>query len=218
MLICGKCGRKRLQREPYMNISLPLAKELMLQPEGCIQSPFATKLPPCKASLSLLSCLEHFTTPEALVDPVFCVDCGEKTPTLKQHTFAKLSRVVCFHLKRFDFQTNKKITEPVTFPTSLNMGSYLPGWREVIQGDIDSLSDLARLNPREDESVTPLVMYDLFATIEHTGSLNQGHYVSNVKINGKWYHCNDSIVSHTVEANVMNSENVYMLFYTRRNI
>jgi len=205
--------------EPYLNISLPLTKERILQPGIENKTPIADETTPYSAKLSLFSCLQHFTTPESLIDPVFCEDCGMKTPTLKQHTFAKLSRVLCFHLKRFDFQTKKKITEPVSFPITLNMGSYLPGWCEVIQGDTDTLSDIARMEPREDASVmsvAPVVIYDLHATIEHTGSLNQGHYVSNAKINGKWYNCNDSFVSHAYETNVLKSENAYMLYYSRR--
>jgi ubiquitin carboxyl-terminal hydrolase 22/27/51 len=143
-----------------------------------------------------------------------------KTPTWKQHTFAKLPRVLCFHLKRFDFLKKKKITDPVGFPVSVNMGTFLPGWTEVIQGDTHSLSNwsmmLERQNDTDVSATAPLVMYDLYATIDHTGSLNQGHYVSNVKVNGKWYNCNDSFVSHMDEAAILKSENVYMLFYSRR--
>ena len=102
------------------------------------------------------------------------------------------------------------------------MGSYLPGWVELVQGDnTSSLSDVSTLEPRDDVglmSTVPVVMYDLFATIDHTGSLNQGHYVSNVKINGRWYNCNDSFVSHTDEIAVLKSENAYMLFYSQRRV
>ena len=43
-------------------------------------------------------------------------------------TFAKLPRILCLHLKRFDALTNKKITNPVSFPVELDMGPHLPHW------------------------------------------------------------------------------------------
>jgi len=79
--------------------------------------------------ITLQNCLEQFTEPEVLADPVMCPSCGIKTPTQKQHTFAKLPKVLCLHLKRFDASnTNKKITDPVTFPRELEMGDFLPHW------------------------------------------------------------------------------------------
>ena len=205
--------------EPYLNISLPLAKEMYLKHLNNDENLTDGGSTDQEAKLNLFSCLKHFTIPEALIDQVYCEECGMKTPTLKQHTFATLPQVLCLHLKRFNFLTKKKIIEPVVFPESLNMGSYLPGWCEVIQGD--SLSDVSPSRLRDDASVansSPVSMYDLFATIDHTGTLNQGHYLSNVKIKDKWYTCNDSFVSHIDKAFVLQSENAYMLFYSRRKI
>jgi ubiquitin C-terminal hydrolase len=72
---------------------------------------------------------EHFTAPESLSDPVDCPSCRRKTPTKKQHTFAKLPKVLCLHLKRFDAATNNKIDDFVSFPASgLDMGRMLPHW------------------------------------------------------------------------------------------
>ena len=67
---------------------------------------------------------------------------------------------------------------------------------------------------------SPQVLYDLFATINHSGTLHQGHYISNVKVNRKWYHCNDVFISEAGDGNgekeVLESEGAYMLFYMRR--
>ena len=41
----------------------------------------------------------------------------------------------------------------------------------------------------------PQLLYDLCATIDHSGTLHQGHYVSNVKVEDQWYHCNDSFIT-----------------------
>ena len=64
------------------------------------------------------------------------------------------------------------------------------------------------------------VLYDMFATINHSGTLHQGHYISNVKVNRKWYHCNDVFKGEAGDGNgekeVLESEGAYMLFYMRR--
>ena len=112
VLICGKCGHKRSQPEPFLNVSLSLAKEVVRY-----------------AKLRLETCLEHFTKPKDLADPVHCPSCDAKTRTRKQHTFEVLTRVLCLHLKRFDNAANKKITDRVTFPAEdLDMGLHLPHW------------------------------------------------------------------------------------------
>lgn len=60
-------------------------------------------------------------------------------------------------------------------------------------------------------------MYDICGTIDHSGTLYQGHYVSNVKIGTKnWYRCNDAFISETSEEEVLRSNEVYMMFYIRR--
>jgi ubiquitin C-terminal hydrolase len=75
------------------------------------------------------TCLEHFTSAEKLADRVDCPSCKKKTQTKKQHTFSKLPRVLCVHLKRFHPALNKKIDDFVAFPAwGLNMGPHLPHW------------------------------------------------------------------------------------------
>lgn len=63
-------------------------------------------------------------------------------------------------------------------------------------------------------------MYDLFGTVNHEGSLNQGHYIANVKCGNTWYSCNDAFISLAGkgdgEAEVMSSAGAYMIFYIRR--
>jgi len=65
---------------------------------------------------------------------------------------------------------------------------------------------------------SPKVLYDLFGIINHSGSLHQGHYIATVKVENRWYHCNDSFISYageTVEESEVNG--AYMLFYIRRD-
>jgi ubiquitin C-terminal hydrolase len=150
VLICEVCGCRRSQSEPFINVSLPIFKDRsnlttfpitptcnsigdpqsLHQQQYSNSSSYSTSSRVTRsAKLSLHSCLEQFTTPERLADTVHCYWCNEKTSTLKQHTFSKLPKVLCLHLKRFDARNNKKINDPVTFPIKgLNMGPHLPQW------------------------------------------------------------------------------------------
>jgi ubiquitin carboxyl-terminal hydrolase 22/27/51 len=71
-------------------------------------------------------------------------------------------------------------------------------------------------NASDDNGTSPLVLYDLFGTANHTGTLHQGHYVANVKVGSDWYHCNDQMVSRYDENDVLCSEGAYVLFYIRQ--
>ena len=123
VLVCEECGIKRTRTEQFLNISLPLAKEFSSTTE------VGTRSSPRRGRISIEICLEHFTHPEALSDTVHCPSCNAKTKTLKQHTFSKLPKVLCLHLKRFDAASNKKITDFVSFPAyGLDMGKHLPHW------------------------------------------------------------------------------------------
>ena len=108
--------------ETFLNVSLPLSKNLQ-------EKTAAGARGSNKVKMSLERCLEHFTAPESLSDPVDCPQCMKKTSTKKQHTFAKLPKVFCIHLKRFDAAKNRKIGDFVSFPgVGLNMGRFFPHW------------------------------------------------------------------------------------------
>jgi len=55
--------------------------------------------------------------------------------------------------------------------------------------------------------------YVLYGMSKHSGSLNGGHYIGDVKNtdNNKWYNCNDSHVSSTTASS--SSSSAYVLFY-----
>ena len=95
------------------------------------------------------------------------------------------------------------------------MGPYVPHWREVEQTDV-----MGCPVAEDTTATTPIILYDLVGTINHSGTLYQGHYVSNVKVDGQWYSCNDAEVHRLSEENaekyVLKSEDAYMLFYIRR--
>ena len=195
--ICQECGCKRSMSEAFLNVSLPLSKHT--------DSPSRYD----KGKISVERCLKQFTHPESLGDPVDCPTCKTKTRTRKQHTFGRLPKILCLHLKRFDAAKNRKITDFVSFPArGLDMGPFLPQWAEVMQGKDDVLPD--------ENGTSPQVNFDLFATLNHTGSLSQGHYVANVLVGDSWFYCNDSGVFDTSEEDVTKRDGAYVLFYIRR--
>jgi ubiquitin C-terminal hydrolase len=81
------------------------------------------------------------------------------------------------------------------------------------------VSSLLAIESQKVQTADPKIMYELFATVNHIGSMQSGHYVANVKVNDKWYHCNDAHVSlagpDDGEAAMLKSEGAYILFYTR---
>jgi len=189
-----------------MSISLPLSKE--------VQIVAAAGSAGVKEKLSVELCLRHFTMPEMLSDLVHCSLCGKKTPTKKQHVVSKLPKILCLHLKRFDAAQNKKIEDFVSFPSrGLNMGPYLPHWCEVSRVPTVDGSPF-------NEASMPQIAYDLFGTVNHYGNLQSGHYVNNIKVKDKWFHCNDAHVAYAGvgngEAEVLKSQGAYLLFYSRR--
>jgi ubiquitin carboxyl-terminal hydrolase 22/27/51 len=64
------------------------------------------------------------------------------------------------------------------------------------------------------------VFYDLYGTVNHIGTMQSGHYVTNVKVDNVWYHCNDAHVSKAGvgdgEKEVVANGGAYVLFYMRR--
>ena len=69
--------------------------------------------------------------------------------------------------------------------------------------------------PTDASATAPDVLYDLFGMVTHYGTLQSGHYVANVRVQEKWYHCNDSHVSHAEEDDVLQNK-AYLLFYAKR--
>lgn len=202
ILLCNECRCKRSQYEPFVNISLPINRY-----ETHITDQITNQL-------SIPQCLDNFTESESLTDAVYCDYCRKNTTMMKQDTFAELPTILCLHLKRFDATNNKKIDIPISLPPCLHMGSYLPQWRELDQAPLISESETNALRP----DTQPLYFYDLYATINHTGTLSQeGHYHANVKVNDKWYGCNDSHIRLlSSEYDVLHSNQAYIIFYMRR--
>ncbi len=90
------------------------------------------------------------------------------------------------------------------------MGKYLAQWCEVTSLPSSEIGTVAE----------PQIYYDLFGTVNHVGTMQSGHYVTNAKVNDRWCHFNDAHVSLAggdgSEETVVKNAGAYILFYVRR--
>ncbi|KAJ7986997.1 hypothetical protein DPEC_G00334190 [Dallia pectoralis] len=129
-----------------------------------------------------------------------CPDCNSLQAS-KREQFHTLPRVLVLHLKRFGhglWGVDKQKT-PLLIPPQLSLstlcGDTVPPQQAV---------ERALSPPGQDKDST---LY------------SSGHYISDVLgANGKWLHCNDSMVSVTSQASVLRSRarSAYLLFYVYR--
>ena len=115
-----------------------------------------------------------------------------------------LPQVMCFHLKRFEFNTRgrqSRIGKNIQFPFVLDMGEFM----DYSKGTKCATNRLK-------------TTYELFALVVHVGSsCSSCHYLAYVKRGGQWYKANDSHVRSVNESHV-GKMNPYMLFYQQRAV
>lgn len=146
-------------------------------------------------SVSLEECLEFTCKEKGLgeEDLWLCPLCKEDVESSKKMTLYRLPRTLLIHLKRFHESSYlpTKTDKMITFPLfSLNLSAF---------------SDLP--NP-------PL--YDLYAVIEHSGSLSYGHYTAQCKDEEGWARYDDDQVIVMREQEVV-TQHAYVLFYRARD-
>ena len=83
----------------------------------------------------------------------------------------------------------------------------------MINGELDKIN--IKSEPFSTIDITILEeieKYQVFATVEHVGEqLYQGHYVSYLSQNNKWFLCNDQIITQLNEGDESATKNVYIL-------
>ena len=67
-----------------------------------------------------------------------------------------------------------------------------------------------------DDEVSFTNKYCLFATINHSGGLDRGHYWTFIKdaLSKQWFSCNDKVVLHVNEKTLCNSSS-HVLFHLK---
>ena len=123
----------------------------------------------------------------------FCNACAAYRSAYIEHSFSKLGQYLIVHLKRFTQQDN------------------------VFRKNIQKVFCTPNITvPVVDSDVTTRIKYQLLGTVNHTGTLDRGHYTAFIKpkTSSKWSFCNDAAVLSSVEASVNNTSS-YICFYER---
>uniref|UniRef100_T1J592 ubiquitinyl hydrolase 1 n=1 Tax=Strigamia maritima TaxID=126957 RepID=T1J592_STRMM len=162
-----------------------------------------------RANITLEQCLQLFTEPEELTpdEAWYCPRCKEHREATKQMSLWRLPPILIVQLKRFSFKNlilRDKIDKTVEFPTRhLDLTPYHCG-------------------PLEADNQPPI--YDLYAVINHHGTILGGHYTAFARLVSQnntrrsdvdWRLFDDSRVSFVDESRVMTTAG-YVLFYRRR--
>lgn len=143
--------------------------------------------------VSLRHCLEAFVDEEKLAGderPV-CDRCKVRTVCTKSLSIVRLPQILVLHLKRFTGERYRtKLNTEVEFP--------------------EKGLDLSICCPKG----MPCCVYDLYAVINHTGTVYSGHYTASCKhpVSGAWRRFDDHRVSPTSSMSLVSS-GAYVLFY-----
>ncbi|KAJ6796036.1 ubiquitin carboxyl-terminal hydrolase 22-like [Iris pallida] len=221
---CTICGFTSTTYDPCVDISLDLdsvqnSTKVAPSKSGAGNSDTVSMLSSQSYGISTLTgCLDRFTKPERLGsdEKFFCQQCQVKQESLKQMSIRKLPLVACFHIKRFEHSSTRKMSRKIDrylqFPFFLDMARYLSS--AILRSrygnriytfdsdDFDAVSETAS-------------EFELFAVITHSGNLEAGHYITYLRLNNQWYRCNDSWITHVTE-NMVRSSQAYMLFYVKK--
>ncbi|KAG6740971.1 hypothetical protein POTOM_056443 [Populus tomentosa] len=224
-VMCTACGFTSTKYDPCVDISLDLepylgssAKSMSLKTHSCNGEVDCTNSSQNGGISTLIGCLDRFTRPERLGSDqkFFCQQCQVRQESLKQMSIRKLPLVSCFHIKRFEHSSIRKMSRKVDrylqFPFSLDMAPYLSS--SILRSRFGN-----RIFPFDgDEADASNEMsseFELFAVVTHTGKLDSGHYVTYLRLSNQWYKCDDSWITQ-VNENIVRAAQGYMMFYVQK--
>jgi len=210
-VICTVCGNSSPTLEKFYDVSLDV------EPNESTNSN--------NNNNGLYECLARFTEPEALGCKLFCSICRKKEEATKAMSIKSIPAIVSFHFKRFEQSFVKvrrsdlvKIDTPVQFPVdALDLTQFRTGARGLTT---NRTTNSQQLNPTQNEA-----LYDLFAVVNHTGTIDTGHYTTLVRKDGDWFRCDDDkiqkvkspgIIVSDGGAKVIKSKEAYLCFYAAR--
>ena len=144
---------------------------------------------------NIQSSLNVFLAPDILNEEnlFYCHVCKSHEPALVTHQFTSLGKFLIMQTKRFISSGSRfvKHLQKIICTPNLSIPLFNNGQNETIN-------------------------FKLLGTINHTGSLERGHYTAYIKMphKNKWLHCNDTAVIPTNEEN-LNNESSYLYFYEK---
>ena len=148
-----------------------------------------------KSSLHKFLSVEELT----LENKWFCPVCNVHTASHKETTLVKCPTVLIFHLNRFLTNEGQVLKDDRNFRC----------FSESPSKDL-----LVTITNEHDVSFNN--RYSLMASINHSGSINNGHYWAIIKDSKKnrWLSCNDRMVD-IVDESTLNNKTCYILFFIR---
>uniref|UniRef100_A0A4W3K3W9 ubiquitinyl hydrolase 1 n=1 Tax=Callorhinchus milii TaxID=7868 RepID=A0A4W3K3W9_CALMI len=152
---------------------------------------------PPDSRCSIQDCLRLFFKEEILSssDQPYCSFCGRKRDQSESIQMLKAPDIIIIHLKRFesDDHGNRKLTSTVSFPLEdLDLSQY---------------------------TTTPSAQhlkYHLYAVVNHTGSLDSGHYTAYCKnpVTQRWHEFNDMKVTDICEQKIQSPATINSFPYS----
>ena len=128
-----------------------------------------------------------------------CANCDAQTSFIKDFKMLSCGSVVIFNLERFSHRNGQIIRNP---------------------SPVQCLEDISMpFSPSLDDSLVVSFRnkYSLVASVNHSGTLSNGHYTAFIKdpSSQRWLHCNDRCVAFCNADKVVNSTS-YVFLYTRK--
>ena len=142
-------------------------------------------------SNSIQESIDSFLNPEDLngSNMYFCNSCSSLQPAILEHEFSDIGSCVIIQLKRF-----------VHF-------------RSSVSKDIKAVScnNQIRIPIVVDTDIISHKNFKLVASINHSGSLERGHYTALINSCSSWFHYNDAAVIKSKQS--VPADLCYILFY-----
>ena len=141
-------------------------------------------------SMSIQTSIDLFLNSEVLTNDnmYFCKFCDSLQPAILEHKFCQLGHYLIIQLKRFSNGLIKDIQHVISSPVLF------------VPVSVDSEIKLKR-------------KFVLKGVINHTGTMNRGHYTAYINLlSSGWHHCNDSAVIPW-KKDFTSSSSSYILFY-----
>ena len=154
-----------------------------------------------QVSTDIQTSLKQFLSPEILSsgNKWFCPSCKTLSESTRETCVMNSAPILAIQLCRFSNQGGQLVKDETLV--------------SCIQSQVSQY--LTVLITIEDE-VSFINKYSLIATINHSGTLNRGHYWACIKDfhSPCWYLCNDKLVSN-FEESYLNNTTLYILFYNK---
>ena len=145
--------------------------------------------------IKLDALLENYFKEETIKFERQCDYCKKICPHIKISKIYHLPQILILSIQRFNPETHAKIETKIDFNECINLSKYIDEFYK-----------------KENEEV-----YNLIAEINHSGSLEYGHYYSFINFYKKniWYEFNDKEVFQTNKDLSLYFDTSYILFYEK---